>query len=198
MTSAEYLYDLRKRLRKLPQHEIDQAMLYYEEYFAEVGPEGTAELINRLGTPAEVASTIISDYAMKNMQENINTNNKSSGLKTMWIVILAVIASPIAIPIAIALAAVVFSVLISLFAVFFSLFVAGIALAISGVVMSVFSFVALFASPASAVAVLGMSLMCVSLGIALFLGTIKLCQLTIKGITWIFAKILGKKGAGNE
>ncbi len=221
MTSAEYLYDLRKRLRKLPPQEVDQAMRYYEEYFAEAGPEGEAEIINRLGTPAQVASAIISDYALKDMGStgasvnagvagstggaegfagNPTAHNasqpvrKSSSLKTMWIVILAVLASPIAIPVAIALLFVVFAVLIALFCVFLALFVSALVMAVTGLVAVGLSIVALFSQPIDALAMMGVGLICASLGLALGIGTIKLCQLTIKGITWIFARILGKKG----
>jgi len=169
-------------------------MSYYEEYFAEVGPSGEAELINRLGTPAQVASTIISEYAMKDMSGLGETPKKSSGIKTMWIVIIAVLASPIAIPIAIALLAVVFSLLIALFSVFFSFFATALGMVVAGIAAAGLSVVGLFAAPLEAITLLGVSLVCISLGLALGLGTIKLCQLTVKGITWIFAKILGRKG----
>ena len=194
MTSAEFLYDLRKRLRKLPVQEIDQAMSYYEEYFAEVGPEGEAELIDRLGSPAQVASTIISEYAMKDMSGQSETPRKGSGFKTMWIVIIAVLASPIAIPLAIALFSVVFSLLIAIFSVYLSLFCAALALVVAGIVSAVVGAIGLFTAPVEAFAVMGIALISLSLGLALGIGTIKLCQLTVKGITFIFAKILGRKG----
>jgi len=194
MTSAEYLYELRKRLRKLPPEEIDQAMSYYEEYLSEVGPEGEAETIDRLGTPAQVASSIISEYAMKDMSGQAEVQQKSSGVKTMWIVIIAVLASPIAIPIAIALFAVVLALLIVVFSVYISLFAAAAAMAIAGVVATGLSIVGLFAAPIEAIALMGIALICLALGLALGIGVFKLCQLTIKGITWIFAKILGSRG----
>lgn len=194
MTSAEYLYELRKRLRKLPPEEVDQAMAYYEEYFAEAGSEGEAEIINRLGMPAQVAAAIISDYAMKDMSGESGTGRKNSGIKTMWIVIIAVLASPLAIPLAIALLLFVFAVLVSLFSIYLALFVTAIALAVSGVAVAGLSIAALFVHPLEALTLLGIACISASLGLALFLGVIKLCQLTVRGITWIFARILGKKG----
>ena len=200
MTSAEYLYDLRKRLRKLPPQEIDQAMSYYEEYFAEAGPEGEAEIIDRLGSPAQVASTIISDYAMKDMGgqgyegKEGQAKGKDNTLKTMWIVILAVLASPVAIPVAAVLFCIVFALLIVLLSVFLSFFVVALTMVAGGLVGIGLGVVALFSQPVEAIAILGAALLCVSLGMALCMATIKLCQLSIKGITWIFAKLLGKKG----
>jgi len=194
MTAAEYLYELRKRLKKLPPQEIDQAMGYYEEYFAEAGPGGENELISRLGTPAQVASTIISEYAMKDVSGQGAEQTRGGGVKTMWIVIIAILASPIAIPVAIALLAVVFSLLIALFSIFISFFVAALAIVVAGIIAAGVSIIGLFASPLEAIALLGVSLVCLALGLALGIGVIKLCQLTVKGITWIFAKILGSKG----
>jgi len=194
MKAAEYLYELRKRLKQLPPEEIDQAMGYYEEYFAEAGPDEEEELIQRLGSPSQVASTIISEYAMKDMSGERATKQKSSSIKTMWIVIIAVLASPVAIPIAIALFAVVFSLLVTIFSVFFSLFAASLAMVVAGIVVTGVGIAGLFVAPLEAIAIIGISLICLALGLALGLGTIKITQLTIKGITWIFARILGRKG----
>lgn len=194
MTAAEYLYELRKRLKKLDPEEIDSAMSYYEEYFAEVGPAGEAALIERLGSPAQVASTIFSDYAFKDMSNQGQGQKMSRGIKTMWIVIIAVFASPVAIPLAFALVVVTISLLIALFSVFFALFAAAVAMVIAGLFVTVASFIALFTAPIEAIAAMGTALMCLALGLALGLGVIRLCQLTIRAITWIFAKILGRKG----
>lgn len=194
MTSAEYLIELRQRLRTLPPQEIEQAMSYYEEYFAEAGPEGEAEVINRIGTPAQVASAIYSDYAMKDMRGETEGGNKGSGLKTMWIVIIAVLASPIAIPLAIALIFVVIALIIALFSFFLALFAASLVMVVTGLVVAGFSIAGLFTQPVEAIMALGSALICLSLGVALGLGTIKLCQLTVRGITWVFARILGRKG----
>jgi len=194
MTAADYLYDLRKRLKQLPQQEIDEALSYYEEYFSEAGPGGEAELIDRLGSPAQVASTIISEYAMKDMSGQGETPKKSSSVKTMWIVIIAVLASPIAVPIAIALFTIVLSLLIAVFSVYLSLLVAALAMVVAGIMTAGVGIMGLFTAPLEAIAILGVSLISLSLGLALGIGVIKLGQLTVKGITWIFAKILGRKG----
>ena len=39
MTSGEYLKQLEKYLRKLPQSDYEDAMEYFTEYFADAGPE---------------------------------------------------------------------------------------------------------------------------------------------------------------
>ena len=39
MTKFEFLGDLSRLIADLPQEEVDQAMEYYEDYFADAGPE---------------------------------------------------------------------------------------------------------------------------------------------------------------
>ena len=45
MTSGEYLKQLEKYLRKLPQSDYEDAMEYFTEYFADAGPEKEQEII---------------------------------------------------------------------------------------------------------------------------------------------------------
>jgi uncharacterized membrane protein len=97
----------------------------------------------------------------------------------------------------IALAAVAFALLISIFSFFLSFFVAALAMIVSGIALAVLGVVALLVQPVEGIMLLGVGLICLSLGMALSIGTVKLCQLTIKGITWIFAKILGKRRGGH-
>lgn len=44
MTSGEYLKQLEKYLRKLPQSDYEDAMEYFTEYFADAGPENEQEI----------------------------------------------------------------------------------------------------------------------------------------------------------
>ena len=45
MTKFEFLGDLSRLIADLPQEEVDQAMEYYEDYFADAGPEKEQEII---------------------------------------------------------------------------------------------------------------------------------------------------------
>ena len=45
MTSGEYLKQLEKYLRKLPQSDYEDAMEYFTEYFADAGPENEQAVI---------------------------------------------------------------------------------------------------------------------------------------------------------
>ena len=52
MTKFEFLGDLSRLIADLPQEEVDQAMEYYEDYFADAGPEKEQEIIRDFISPA--------------------------------------------------------------------------------------------------------------------------------------------------
>ena len=58
MTRNEFLKQLEALLKDLPEHDRQDAMAYYEDYFEEAGPENEAALIQKLGSPHKVAETI--------------------------------------------------------------------------------------------------------------------------------------------
>ena len=55
MTKFEFLGDLSRLIADLPQEEIEQAMEYYEDYFADAGPEKEQEIIRDFISPAYIA-----------------------------------------------------------------------------------------------------------------------------------------------
>ena len=59
MTSGEYLKQLEKYLRKLPQSDYEDAMEYLTEYFADAGPENEQAVIKELGTPKQAAAELM-------------------------------------------------------------------------------------------------------------------------------------------
>jgi Predicted membrane protein len=59
MTSGEYLKQLEKYLRKLPQSDYEDAMEYFTEYFADAGPENEQAVIKELGTPKQAAAELM-------------------------------------------------------------------------------------------------------------------------------------------
>ena len=59
MTSGEYLNQLQKYLKKLPQSDYEDAMEYFTEYFADAGPEKEQAVIEELGTPKQAAAELM-------------------------------------------------------------------------------------------------------------------------------------------
>lgn len=62
MNAYEYLQKLREALSILPDDEIAQAMRYYEDYFLDAGDENAAQVIAELGSPEQVAQSILKEY----------------------------------------------------------------------------------------------------------------------------------------
>ena len=76
MTSGEYLKQLEKYLRKLPQSDYEDAMEYFTEYFADAGPENEQAVIKELGTPKQAAAEL-----MRNLLDR-RTRGHGAGGKT--------------------------------------------------------------------------------------------------------------------
>jgi uncharacterized membrane protein len=137
MTKDEFLRELSSRLYSLPKEEKDSALKYYEELFAEAGPEGEAGVLAGLGSPREAADSIISDFYGKKPEEakKMDTQKRNS----FWLMfLLAILALPIILPAAATifgiLTAIVFSALgitIAAAAVILALVVSGIAVSIA-------------------------------------------------------------------
>ena len=61
MTGKEFLEQLEKLLKDLPEHDREDALAYYKDYLEEAGPENEAAVIKELGSPETVAETIKRD-----------------------------------------------------------------------------------------------------------------------------------------
>ncbi|MCL2882739.1 MAG: DUF1700 domain-containing protein [Coriobacteriia bacterium] len=195
MNKTEFLEQLRRKLKNLPPDEVNEALSYYEEYFSDAGPENEAATIAELGSPAEVAAGIISDYAIKDVSGDEGKKSTGSSLSVIWIVILGIFASPIALPLAIAAVAVIMVLLISVFAVFLSLAASAIALIASGLVALICGVVVMFQSFASGIFFIGTGLVTIALGGALGLFIVWLTKITVRGIALLGARLLKKRGA---
>lgn len=132
MNKNQFLTELQRRLRGVPQEELDQAMEYYTEYFLDANVDDVTDVIPLVGTPEQVAQRIWDECVDKQVTIQRQEGGVKNTAKTVWLIVLAVFAAPIALPVAIAVAAVVFAVLVVIFAVIFSIIVAAVALVIGG------------------------------------------------------------------
>ena len=94
MTSGEYLKQLEKYLRKLPQSDYEDAMEYFTEYFADAGPENEQAVIKELGTPKQAAAELMRNLLDKKVdereamekEEKQKEKKKTTGANVVWIV----------------------------------------------------------------------------------------------------------------
>ncbi|AVK97563.1 DUF1700 domain-containing protein [Lysinibacillus sphaericus] len=140
MDRESYLKKLRGKLRRLPAHELNAALVYYEEYFDEAGVENEQQVIQQLGSPSVVASQIMADFALKDLDATPASTKKN--MTAIWLIILAILSAPLSLPLlAVAVAliisvgAVIFSFVIAIVAMVLSIFFGGIVALISGVLV---------------------------------------------------------------
>ena len=189
MTKHEYLAELLHRLQVLPESEIADAISYYEEYLNDAGDdeEGAME---RLGTPSEVASKIISDYtegSPKELNEPEKPVKKSNG-KIVWTVILIILASPMLITVA----AVAISLLAAAFSVIVTFGATGISFLVGGLVYIPLSLWVFTQNIGMATAMLGSSFVLIGVGFALLKASAVITRLSFKGINLLFKKFFSR------
>lgn len=62
MSKQEYMEELKGLLFELPEDEREEAIRYYDSYFAEAGEENEQQVISELGSAQRVAAQIIKDF----------------------------------------------------------------------------------------------------------------------------------------
>lgn len=190
MTRNDYLKELERYLKKLPPTDYEEAMDYFTEYFVEAGPENEAKVIQELGGPKEAANEILNTILDEKTQQS--SVSPKSHATIIWIAILAVLASPIAFPLALTMIALIFSLVVIILSLILCIFLAAVASLLSvfqflfdSVTYFNISFAAGMLNVGSGLALLGITLLLILLGIecsrAAGHGTVKL-------VSWIAKK----------
>lgn len=137
MNREEFLRRLERLLSDIPESERREAMEYYQNYFEDAGPENEASIIEELGSPQEVASSIKKnlfgdDYEnysfVKEEQKKTDTSRRNT-----WIVVLLILTFPLWI----GLLAGAFGILVAGIACLFALAVGVVALVGAFVIVGV-------------------------------------------------------------
>ncbi len=221
MNKTEFMRRLDVLLVGLPIHEREEALQYYEDYFADAGEENEQSVIESLGTPEKVAENIKKDLSQSRGFEEYETQKvepgkevgayrpveeyvesvstpidaeKKSGLSggmIALIIVLCILASPVLVG--------VFGATIGIGAAWISLIVAfgvaAISLVVASVVLVVIGIVGIIQNPLAGIGVIGTGLLLAAVGI-LFL---MLCVLLAWGIPALVGAIIrlfrGKKKA---
>lgn len=134
MTGNEFISQLRKYLSGLPREEIEAAVGYFTEYFADAEDEAAAAA--SLGSPFEAAAQIIAGFgvqpaAVQPTAETVKTRGGAG--RRVWLILLAAFASPLAVPVAAALVVCILAVFLVVIAALLSFWAAGAALLAAGV-----------------------------------------------------------------
>ncbi|HWP80683.1 MAG TPA: DUF1700 domain-containing protein [Candidatus Acidoferrum sp.] len=224
MTKSEFLAQLGAALAALPADERDEAMRYYNDYFDESGL-GEAEVVSRLGTPSEVADTILRDFytgSEKSWNTKIPYENPSAGaagaspagapsddrsfrgtlrrigaVMPAWAwILLAFVSIPVWGPILLSAVGVVFGTLCAVFGILLSLCFIVVALVGAGVAALASGLVTLFTSPPASLVIIGGGVLLIALGTLLSIPTIWLWSLVPKFFRYVFAQTRRAFSAG--
>lgn len=193
MSKEEFLSQLRKKLKKLPPDDLNDALEYYEEYLEDAGAENEAAAIAAWGSPDRVASQITADYAVKQMGENPSAKK---GLSTVWIVVLAIFASPIAIPVAAVIALAMLIVVMAVGIVIVCFYAAAVTVALVGAASFILGICLLFQSFQTAIFYIGAGLFFAGAGVAIFLFSVWFSKKSFNVIAKIFSKFISRRKAG--
>lgn len=193
MDREKFLYELQARLQgRIPDKQLQAVMEYYNAYFDDAGPEREQEVLDGLGSPAQVSRQILGESALKDM------DRKESGgvFKTLTMVILAIFAAPIALPVALVIAALAVVLVLLIVLAVVMVGVAGVCGVAGGVAVAVIGFRAILTSWATAVYFLGGGLLMVGGGFLLVLATLALGRLSIRGFIRLAGRMLRRKEVG--
>ncbi|MEG0260047.1 MAG: DUF1700 domain-containing protein [Lysinibacillus sp.] len=196
MDKAGYLKNLRSRLYRLPVHEIDAALVYYEEYFDDAGEENEQQVIDQLGPPSQVASQIMADFAIKDIDVATPLSTKKN-MSAIWLIILAILSAPLSLP----LLAVAFALIVSAGAVMLSFVIAVVAIVggilLGGFVALVSGFFTITSHWPTALLFIGVGLTITGLGLLIFPATIRLIKkisfACVAGLAKLFQKVTRKR-----
>ena len=84
MTKQQFMAELKQLLGELPAEERDEALSYYEDYFADAGEGNEDRIIAELGSPEKVAYTIKSGLEDVDKNEGEFTENGFSGYESPY------------------------------------------------------------------------------------------------------------------
>lgn len=210
MNKYDFLSRLRNALSSLPQEERDAAMNYYEEFFSDAGEDNEQAVISSLGSPEELAKSIIDENNRDNPAAAAGSvyNESTSGFnppptpaqttarwtggQTALFIILAVLSAPIW-----------GGILVGIMGCILGLFAAaiGIIVGFGGCAIGFFvgGVLALFRETLVGLLLIGVSFIFIGLfPLAVYpmcKGVVKLSGACIKGIGALINKITGKKEA---
>lgn len=192
MTKTEYMKELSRRLRPLPKEDFQKAIDYFEEYFADAGPENEAQVIEDLGTPEFAARQLVTNLAISNTKEP--TKDVKKGLSAVWVGILALCAAPIALPLAFVVVLLVALFLFTILLLLGSLGLMGIAAVITGPLNIIAGFTVLSQSLPVFLSCLGSGLLLTGIGLLISLAALHLCQRFLTAMIHLFGHIIKKGG----
>ncbi|MCI8590979.1 MAG: DUF1700 domain-containing protein [Lachnospiraceae bacterium] len=192
MDRVTFMRELEQLLSELPPEERSEALSFFEEYFDTAGPEGEAEVIERLGSPRQAARRIIKDLKddgadgeyteagyteaadqeryQRPMERRMPKKWKLDRRSTLVLVIIAVVfCSPLITGIGGGLLGLGIGILTFLCTLVLGTSISGAALVITGVGLVIYGSVKMAAYAGSGLLIIGSGFFCMAAGMLLFI-----------------------------
>ena len=190
MTRTEYLAELDKYLKRLPEVDYQEAMDYFVEYFEEAGPEHEETVSAELGTPKEAASDVISTVLGKHVTEPNKTPKTNATI--IGIIVLSIFAAPIGLPLLLLL----ILLMLALLAFVLTLIVFAYLLGLAGLFLAavtLFESLGLLTSSLPAMAMgIGASLLLLGGGLLAWFMTTGFARFSARGLLGLWQKMMQK------
>lgn len=191
MNKNDFLKRLEHSLKHIPKEDREDALIYYREYFEEMGVDDILDVTAEVGIPEAIAKDIIANCTEKHFEEQKERGGIRNNATAIWMIILALFASPIAIPIALTALLTLFAILLAVFSVIAAIVIAGVAFIGSGFVILVSSIFAL--GFAQKLVCIGLGLGFAGIGLLLLVVMVLFGELCISGIVALFKAIFLRK-----
>ena len=174
MNKEEYMRQLKICLKRLPKEDWDQAVSYYEEYFADAGEENEARAIEDLGSPQEAADQIIQNLAFHYSEEPVK--NIGGGIHAVWIALLALFGVPVGLPLLLSGVVVVVCMFVAAWLLLAAFLLCGACFVIAGPLTIIAGFTVLTKSIPVFLSCVGIGLLAIGGGSAFTYGIYHLCR----------------------
>lgn len=88
MNKKKFLEVLQRKLRHLPKEDWEDAIAYYEEYFAEMALSEEEDVTLKIGKPEDIAREILGNCAEKHFDTQKEKGGIKNSAKLIWIILL--------------------------------------------------------------------------------------------------------------
>ena len=212
MNRQEFIERLKELLGDLSEEERQEAIQYYEDYFADAGEENEERVIEELGSPEKVALMIReglqgedggseyreTGYAQTRYEEREVPQSRHSNeereqsrnqkpwtsrpLKILLIILIICVGFPVVIPVIGGIVFGALGILCELFGIFFAFVIFSFGLCIAGVALVVSGIVAMFPALPVGLLISGIGMLLLAVGIIAAMASIKLSMVAVPAL----------------
>ena len=191
LTRQEYITQLEEKLNVLPESERQNALNYYDNHIKDAEDEAAA--IQKLGSPSDVATNILSSYVKRNSQTPpplpaasvAHATPPEKGTNWLLIVLLAIFGLPL-----IGLGFGAIGLTIGLGGGIFGIFIGGVSVLITGIASLILSIPIFFQDPGFGLISSGLGLFFIGLGML----WVMLMVMLVKWLVQLIKSLVGKLG----